>query len=128
MYIPIVISIFRFGARLRRLSEGYAENGKGRKKMKITVRPFLTLRPVMRNRARIEQDVDDMTLRELLDRLCEEFGDDLKNQVYDSETRAVSDMLKVLINGRHYSTLPNRLDTILRDNDEVALFPPVAGG
>ena len=96
--------------------------------MKITVKPFLTLRPLMKNLIRIERDVDDMTLRELLDRLCEEFGDDLKNQVFDPKTQDISDMLKVLVNGRHYSTLPDKLETRLKDNDEVALFPPVAGG
>ena len=96
--------------------------------MKITVKPFLTLRPAMKNLTRIEREVDNMTLRDLLDRLCEEFGDELKNHMFDPKTQGISDMLKVLVNGHHYTTLPNKLDTILRDNDEVALFPPVAGG
>ena len=46
--------------------------------MKITIRTFLTLRPIMGNRAKFEMDVGDITLRELLDMLCKEFGDDLK--------------------------------------------------
>ncbi|MEN8245299.1 MAG: MoaD family protein [Thermodesulfobacteriota bacterium] len=96
--------------------------------MKITVKPFLTLRPVMRNLTRIEWEVDDITLRGLLDRLCEEFGGELKNQVFDPKTQKISDMLKVLINGRHYTTLSGKLETPLKDGDEVALFPPVAGG
>ena len=82
----------------------------------------------MRNLTRIEWDVDNLTLREMLDRLCDEFGDDLKDQVFDPKTQDISDMLKVLVNGRHYTTLPDRLETQLQDNDEVALFPPVAGG
>ena len=96
--------------------------------MKITVKPFLTLRPVMRNLTKIELEVDDITLRELLDRLCEEFGGDLKNQVFDLKTHKVSDMLKVLVNGRHFTTLADKLETLLQDDDEIALFPPVAGG
>ena len=96
--------------------------------MKITVRPFLTLRPAMQNLLKVEREVEDMTLRQLLDQLCAEFGDGLKNQVFDSKTQEISDMLKVMVNGRHYTTLPEKLDTRLKDNDEVALFPPVAGG
>jgi len=96
--------------------------------MIITVKPFLTLRPVMRNLAKIELEVDDMTLRGLLDRLCEEFGDDLKNQVFDTKSEKISDMLKVLVNGRHYTTLPEKLETYLKTGDEIALFPPLAGG
>jgi sulfur-carrier protein len=96
--------------------------------MKITVKPFLTLRPVMRNLTKIELEVDDITLRELLDRLCEEFGGDLKNQVFDPKTQNISVMLKVLVNGRHYTTLADKLETLLQDDDEIALFPPVAGG
>jgi hypothetical protein len=51
----------------------------------------------MRNLTRIELEVDGMTLRDLLDRLCEEFDDDLKNQVFDPKTQEISNMLKVLI-------------------------------
>ncbi|MCG6911682.1 MAG: MoaD/ThiS family protein [Deltaproteobacteria bacterium] len=96
--------------------------------MKITVKPFLTLRKVMGNLTKIELEIDDLTLRELLEGLCEEFGDHLKNQVFDPKTKKISNMLKVLVNGRHYTTLPHKLETHLCNNDEVALFPPVAGG
>ena len=82
----------------------------------------------MRNQAEIELDVDGGTLRELLDLLCEEFGEELKQQVFDRKTNKVSKMLKVLVNGRHYTTLPNKLETYLQDDDEIALFPPIAGG
>jgi len=82
----------------------------------------------MRNLTKIELEVDDITLRELLDRLCEEFGGDLKNQVFDRKTHEVSNMVKVLVNGRHYTTLADKLGTLLKDGDEIALFPPVAGG
>ena len=96
--------------------------------MKITVKPFLTLRPAMRNLTRIEWEIDHMTLRDLLDRLCEEFGDDLKSQVFDPKTKKIGNMLKVLVNGRHYTTLPDELETQLHENDVIALFPPLAGG
>jgi MoaD family protein len=97
-------------------------------KMKITVKTFLTLRQIMRNHAKFEMVVDEMTLRELLDLLCEEFGEELKQQVFNRKTNGVSKMLRILVNGRHYTTLPEKLETRLQENDEIALFPPLAGG
>lgn len=82
----------------------------------------------MGNRAKYELDVGDITLRELLDMLCKEFGDDLKSQVFDPKTNKVSNMLRVLVNGRHYTTLAGKLEICLQDGDEIALFPPVVGG
>ena len=96
--------------------------------MKITVKTFLTLRPVMGNQAKFEMEVGDITIGELLDQLCDRFGEGLAAQVFDPDTNAVSHLLRVLVNGRHYTTLPDRLNTKLKDWDEVALFPPVAGG
>ncbi|MGD8857203.1 MAG: MoaD/ThiS family protein [Chloroflexota bacterium] len=40
----------------------------------------------------------------------------------------VSRQVAILVNGRHYSHLPNGLNTKLKDGDDVALFPPIAGG
>ena len=82
----------------------------------------------MGNWAKFEMDVGDITLRELLDMLCKEFGDDLKSQVFDPKTNNVSNMLRVLVNGKHYTTLPGKLETCLQNGDEIAIFPPVAGG
>ena len=96
--------------------------------MKITVKTFLTLRQVMGNQAEFEMEIDDITIGELLDQLCDQFGEGLADQIFDRKTNKVSHLLRVLINGRHYTTLPDKLDTRLQDNDEIALFPPVAGG
>jgi len=41
---------------------------------------------------------------------------------------AAGGALIVLVNGRHCSHLPDGLETELADGDEVAVFPPVAGG
>jgi molybdopterin synthase sulfur carrier subunit len=96
--------------------------------MKITVKSFLTLRQVMGNQAEFEMQIGDITIGELLDQLCERFGEGLAAQVFDRDTDEVGHLLRVLVNGRHYTTLPDQLNTRLEDGDEVALFPPVVGG
>ena len=96
--------------------------------MKITVKSFLTLRQVMGNQAEFEIEIHELSVGELLDQLCDRFGEGLAAQVFDGATNKVSHLLRVLINGRHYTTLPDQLNTMLKDGDEVALFPPVVGG
>ena len=96
--------------------------------MKITVKSFLTLRQVMGNQAKFEMEIGDITIGELLDQLCDRFGEGLVAQVFDRDSNEVSRLLRVMVNGRHYTTLADRLNTKLQEGDEVALFPPVAGG
>ena len=96
--------------------------------MKITVKSFLTLREVMGGLAEFEMEINDISIGELLDQLCDRFGEGLAAQVFDGGTNKVSHLLRVLINGRHYTTLPEQLNTRLKDGDEVAIFPPVVGG
>jgi MoaD family protein len=82
----------------------------------------------MRGQESFKINVDKITIRELLRMLCEEFGEDLKQELFNHKTDEVHDMLKILVNGRHYTTLSNRLETQLQNNDVIALFPPIAGG
>ena len=69
-----------------------------------------------------------MTIRGLLDLLCEAFGQELNDAIFDRKTNDVHETLKILINGRHYSSLPGKLETRLQESDEIALFPAIAGG
>ena len=96
--------------------------------MKITVKSFLTLREVMGDQAKFEMEIGDITIGELLDHLVDRFGEGLAAQIFNRNTNEVRRLLRVLVNGRHYTTLPDRLNTKLKEGDEVALFPPVVGG
>ena len=48
--------------------------------------------------------------------------------IFEPETHTLNRDVRVLINGRHYSHLPGKLNTWLHEGDEVFLFPPIAGG
>jgi MoaD family protein len=69
-----------------------------------------------------------MTLISLLDELADMFGERFTQMVFDKAGKGLNQHIRILINGRHYSHIPQKLSTRLQDGDEVALFPPVAGG
>jgi len=96
--------------------------------MKIKVKGYLTLKKAMGDKAAFEMDIDNATIKDVLKELAETFGPDFKHAIFDSKTDTLHRHVRVLVNGRHYVYLPNRLDTPLKAEDEVALFPPIAGG
>ena len=96
--------------------------------MKIKVKGYLTLKKAMGGNAALEMEIENATLKGVLKDLSEIFGQDFKDAIFDSETDMIRRHVRVLVNGRHYIHLPNRLDTQLKAEDEVALFPAIAGG
>ncbi len=96
--------------------------------MKITIRSFLTLREVMGNQSALELEVGNLTLIELLNELADRFGDRFKQMVFDQAGKGLNAHIRILINGRHYSHIPEKLNTRLQAGDEISIFPPVAGG
>jgi len=97
-------------------------------KMKIRVKSFLTLRKVMDGQASLEIEAEGLTIRQLLEKLCNRFGENLRNMIFDPEAQGETQDIKILINGRHYRHMPDRLDSELKDGDEVSIFPLMAGG
>ncbi|MGD9044250.1 MAG: MoaD family protein [Desulfobacterales bacterium] len=96
--------------------------------MKITIRGFLTLTKVMGPQFAIDFKRDILTVDDLLHELSDRFGEDFRTMIFDPETNTLSRHIRILINGRHYSHLPEKLSTRLHEGDEVSLFPPIAGG
>jgi MoaD family protein len=96
--------------------------------MKIKVKGYLTLKKAMGGKGTFEMEIENATLKDLLKYLSEMFGQDFKDAIFDSKTDTIHRHVRVLVNGRHFIHLPKRLDTPLNAQDEVALFPPIAGG
>jgi molybdopterin synthase sulfur carrier subunit len=96
--------------------------------MKITIRGFLTLTKVMGPQFAIDFKRDILTVNDLLHELSDRFGEDFRTMIFDPETNTLSRHIRILINGRHYAHLPEKLSTRLHERDEVSLFPPIAGG
>jgi molybdopterin synthase sulfur carrier subunit len=73
-----------------------------------------------------EVDVKDCsTIKELLCSLCNLYGKKFENSVYKDEE--LSNEVIILVNGRNIYFL-DQLDTSLNEDDEVTIFPVVAGG
>jgi molybdopterin synthase sulfur carrier subunit len=97
--------------------------------MKIRVRGYLTFRNSIGERLFDEDQSESFTLRDLLSTLSKEgFGGAFEDLIFEPETSRTRPHIAILINGNHYTHLPDGLDTQLKDGDEVSIFPPIAGG
>jgi len=73
-----------------------------------------------------EVETEASTLKEALNALTLEHGDNFKTKVFD-ETGNPKRLIKIYVNGKDVRFL-NQLDTLLKDGDEVLIVPAVTGG
>ncbi len=71
-----------------------------------------------------EVDIDASNIKELLDVIVKKFQSLGPLIFEDGELR---DYVHIMVNGRHINHLEG-LDTKLKKDDTVAIFPPVSGG
>lgn len=64
------------------------------------------------------------TIRELINTIVEQYGERAKNELID-ENGEINGM--ILVNGRNILHLQG-LDTQLKDDDVIHIFPPAGGG
>ena len=67
------------------------------------------------------------TLRELGEQLCEKLGSPFAEEFYSPDRTSLGSKIIIMINGRRAEFLQG-LDTPLREEDRVQIFPIVAGG
>ena len=96
--------------------------------MKIKVKGYFTLRKAIDNEAVLEMEMKNASLGDVLKDLSNRFGEGFSDLIFDPKTKEVKNHISILVNGRHYIFLPKQLATELKEGDEVALFPQIAGG
>ncbi|UCH04956.1 MAG: MoaD/ThiS family protein [Candidatus Thorarchaeota archaeon] len=68
---------------------------------------------------------DDSTVRLVIDRIIEIGGDEVKRLIMEGDR--ISGNLIVMLNKKDVATL-NGEDTLVQENDEIAVLPHVQGG
>lgn len=96
--------------------------------MRVYVSGYITFRPLIGKQRELQVQGDEASLPALLDLLSDEIGEAFERIIYDRVSQALRPGVALLVNGRHMSHLPEGLNTPVHDGDEIAIFPPVAGG
>jgi len=96
--------------------------------VKIKVKPFMTIKKAMGDKAEVEMEMENATIRGILIQLSNRYGEKFRNSVFELQSQEIKKYNMILVNGRQYQHLPDGLDTKLSEGDKVALFPPVGGG
>ena len=95
--------------------------------VQVKVRFFLSLITATGERE-ITLEIQDATVRSVLDAVDRRYGDRLDRPLINPETKGISPYYHVLVNGRNLRNIPGFLDAVLREGDVVQVFPPAAGG
>jgi molybdopterin synthase sulfur carrier subunit len=72
-------------------------------------------------------ELEAENIRELLQLLVQTYGNKFKDTVLENDTGELKQFFSCMINGKRIELLDG-YDTVLKDADSVALFPPVGGG
>jgi molybdopterin synthase sulfur carrier subunit len=98
------------------------------KVVRVTVKFFTFLRELVGKREEIiELSGRKVTVKELLERLADRYGEDFCGYVFDPISGELREHLQLLVNGRNVISLQG-LSTELKDGDVFAIIPPVGGG
>lgn len=96
--------------------------------MIIKVRGYLTYRDVIGWREIEQPDDIPVTFINFIRELAAEIGGEHGRALFNGETGTIGQSVAVMLNGVHYNHLSDRVNTVLKDQDEIAVFPPGAGG
>jgi molybdopterin synthase sulfur carrier subunit len=67
------------------------------------------------------------TVGNLLEELTNTWGDELATRLFVPDRSKLLPHIGLMVNGRSISLLQN-MDTVLHDEDEILILPPVGGG
>jgi molybdopterin synthase sulfur carrier subunit len=93
----------------------------------VKVRTILTLKTIMGTGETELSLPEETTLGQLITNLVNRWGDELASHLYEPNSKSLRPYIRLMVNGRDIAFL-ERMDTVLRNGDEVLILPPVSGG
>ena len=98
-----------------------------RPEISITIKFVGTLRSALNLRETKECYPEHTTIKQALHYMALKFGKKFEDEIVDLETDRLEPFLVVMINGQNALRLQG-LQTILEDQDELLMIPPITGG
>ncbi|WOF17003.1 MoaD/ThiS family protein [Methanoplanus sp. FWC-SCC4] len=92
--------------------------------MKVTIKSFATLRKLM-DKELILEIKEGATVGDTIKELTQKY-DGLFNELFES-SGVIRPYVNILVNGKNIHFI-DKLETKLKDEDIISLFPPIAGG
>ena len=96
--------------------------------MRIKVTGYLRFRGLIGDEASLELETEKATLRDAMKVLCNQYGERFESVLFDPLTKKIKRSNLILLNGQPYINLGKRLDTELKDGDEITFSAVLAGG
>ena len=96
--------------------------------MLVKVRGYLTYKEIIGEQSIHIPEDRRLTIAGLFTSLAYQLDQEFSELIYDPKTGLLGEHVAVIINGRNYRNLPKALNTALKDGDNIAIFPPMAGG
>ena len=96
--------------------------------VKIKVTGYLRFRGLIGDEVSLELEAERVTVRDTLKVLCNQYGERFESILFDPCTKEIKRSNLVLLNGQPYINLGRRLDSELKDGDEITLCPVLVGG
>jgi MoaD family protein len=97
-------------------------------RLRVIVTGYMRFKSVIGNQVSVALETEKPTLRDVLNTLSQQFGKEIEDMVFDSSRKEVKRSVLILLNGQPYLNLRDRLNSPLKDGDEIALLPLMAGG
>jgi molybdopterin converting factor small subunit len=91
----------------------------------VSFKSFGPIRRALTNQVLQLEVPDDSTVRLVIDRVVEIGGDEIRSLIMEGDR--ISGNLIVMLNKKDVATL-NGEDTLVQENDEIAVLPHVQGG
>ena len=96
--------------------------------MKIRVTGYWKFKGLIGGEVSLELEGERATVRDVLNVLCNQYGERFESLLFAPSTKEIKRSNLVLLNGQPTINLARRLDSELKDGDEITLGPVLVGG